>query len=161
MRPYQLTSYYLNEDGGGGGSSAAVSATDSFHGGLGPQVEVVGNTTGLTVESATIYVNLIKTTINGLDKYDLFCNYNMTLGPGETTGDVTIRTILNAGTPTSLPNIPDLVIVMFGTSQLETSGTSKPTVFSFQDGVVSVAFFDVGTALNWRGNYARSFLVTP
>lgn len=158
MRPFQLTSYYLNEDGGNGGSGVTIAESTHFFQLSNGSLEINNNTSDFTPSTIAIFCNIITTVINGRSRYDVFINYNIAMAPGEgNNGDLIVSTVLGTGTPDELPLLPQ-TLVLFGTSQLGTSASLTPIAITYQDGVISLQWYGIGPGSDQRGMISRTFL---
>lgn len=157
-RPRQITSRYLNEDNNGdAGPPPSITETQSFFEKNAPynSVTVLSNTQGGIVNHASIYCNLIKTTIGGVAKWDMFVNYDFNI-VGGTAGDIQFVTSA-AGTPDAVPL--GLFQLMFGVSQYSTTGQLSPTIVQINpDGTLNLKVYNIAAGTNQRGNVSRSFI---
>jgi hypothetical protein len=162
MRPRQLTSIYLNENTPTTASAVvpvtAFSVSDSFHSLATANLTVVTNTTGVVPLSASVYVQLVRTTIAGREVIQLFCNYNISLFGG-VNGNILLRCNAGAGTPDPLPT--DLLITSYGTAQYSTTDTVFPVVGTLQiDGTFDLQMYGVvANGNDQRGMISRTFVV--
>lgn len=139
-------------------SGALISVTDSFHSLAATSLVVTSNTTGGVVSAASVYVQIIKTTIGAQTLVNLFFNWNLDV-TGGANGDVLLTTVAGAGTPDPIPLVA-LPSINLGSGQHSTTATVMPVVGTLQTNeTFTLQLYNVvGGGTNQRGQVSRSFI---